>query len=241
MGAKLFGTMQNPNPQQLPPSAELKTLRCGSSLCWMVAMVAMACIGLICLILATVIYYGGDPSYANCAAEDNYLCGVGKSEGCWDDSASGSCGVLADTTTDCPSGSGKYNLYLACECSKTYTCERARGSLAAFAIGVICLILFCVFVCGVVPCVCFADTTKHPDQHAQGVVVMAHPQTATAQVVLPPPVYVEGTQVEGGAPPIPTTKNDPAATQGGTNWGQECLLHIVPLITEPFLNGRLHG
>ena len=43
--------MQNPNPQQLPPSAELKTLRCGSSLCWMVAMVAMACIGLICLIL----------------------------------------------------------------------------------------------------------------------------------------------------------------------------------------------
>merc|ERR1711988_484977 len=150
----------------------MATHKCGSKMCWAIAMVACFVIGLIFIIVPIAV--GG--------CDDGGACGLttattqsfnGCEKGDYDASQCAACYLVTGATK------------AGC-CQKSY-CKyndpglTVGGTFGLLILGIILIIVGCVFICGVVPCCCFAG----PDVPAAGA-----PAAATA-------APVEGVVVHG--------------------------------------------
>merc|ERR1711907_657103 len=123
--------------------------KCGSKAIWGGLMACCLLIGLLSLILGS--YYTAD-------------CGV-KSNDCKNDATCSNLCVIGGQGSDCDGGcnegsgcdSSQESILGSkfCDYASACQCSNTRGGLAGIIIGIIFLILACVFCCGIVPCLCF--------------------------------------------------------------------------------------
>merc|ERR1711907_705310 len=141
--------------------------KCGSKMCWGIATGACIVIGLILIILAAAM---GGCSCSNVCEEirsggsscTNYMDGCNKG---YDANKCAASMINSNScTSDCDTGGMAAGAFIAC-----------------IIFGIIILICGCVFICGIVPCCCFAG----PEIAAAGA-----PAAATA-------APVEGVVVQG--------------------------------------------
>lgn len=187
----------------------VKVARCGSITCWRIASAVLIVLGLVCLATRFGVMFSGDPSMAECEANDNYLCNSGCNDGATIDNCDLLDNALTNTDSTCNSesfsSSGTYNLYKGCKCSSAATCDKTRGTLAAYGLGAVFLTIGIIFLCGCCPCACFAKEELCEEEQRQ-----------TQQAVV-------GQVYDPNAPPghpAPVTMGDPnqgsTAKDGGT-------------------------
>merc|ERR1711907_680688 len=138
--------------------------KCGSKAIWGGLTACRLLIGLLSLILGS--YYTADCGVKANDCKDDNLCsaacaangaGTDCSGGCWTET----CGQLGISTSGTISSGYGGTVSLGdsaskfCDYISACQCDNTRGGIAGIAIGIIFLILSCVFCCGIVPCLCF--------------------------------------------------------------------------------------
>merc|ERR1711934_715023 len=118
----------------------MATHKCGSKMCWGIAMG-------ICLLIGVVFIITGPVLWANCA----------KAKSDCDDACSGIVTCPTGCHTDTGSGCSRTDcISKLCDLAEACSCGKVRGGIAMIILGIIFFILGLVFVCGFVPCCCFA-------------------------------------------------------------------------------------